>query len=68
MAGEGLDALRARVWQDADLALRLRRIAPERFVDDVCTLAAEFGFAVSVAELEAAIAQGRHAWLLRWIL
>ncbi|MDP9105025.1 MAG: Nif11-like leader peptide family natural product precursor [Candidatus Eremiobacteraeota bacterium] len=67
MAGEGLDALRARVWQDADLALRLRRIAPERFVDDVCALAAEFGFDVSASELEAVIVQGRQAWMLRWI-
>ncbi len=68
MAGEGLNALRARVGEDVDLARRLRGVAPERFVHDVCALAAELGFNVSAAELEAEIAQGRQAWLLRWIL
>jgi uncharacterized protein YqfA (UPF0365 family) len=68
MAEGALDALRARVGEDVELALRLRRIAPERFVDDVRALAAELGLDVSAAELEAAIAQGRQTWLLRWIL
>jgi hypothetical protein len=68
MAGEGLNALRARVDEDVDLALRLRRIAPERFVDDVRAIAAELGFDVPAAELNTAIAQGREAWALRWIL
>jgi uncharacterized protein YqfA (UPF0365 family) len=68
MAGEGLAALRARVGEDVELALRLRRIAPDRFVDDVRALAAELGLDVSAAELDAAMAQGRQAWALRWIL
>jgi len=68
MAKEGLDALRARVGEDAELARRLRRIAPERFVEDVCAVASEFGLDVSAAELNAAIAQGRETWALRWIL
>ena len=65
---EGLDALRARVDEDVELARRLRRIAPERFVDEVCAVAAELGLEVTAAELDAAIAQGREAWALRWIL
>ena len=68
MAEQGLNALRARAHGDADLALRLRRIAPERFVDDVRAVAAELGIDVSAAELEAAITQWRQAWALRWIL
>jgi hypothetical protein len=68
MAGEGLNALRARVDEDVELARRLRRIAPERFVDDVRALAAELGLDVPAAELEAAIAHGRQSWALRWIL
>jgi hypothetical protein len=68
MAEDGLNALRARVGNDVELARRLQRIEPERFVDDVCVLAAELEFDVSAAELDAAIARGRQAWALRWIL
>jgi len=68
MAEEELNALRARVDEDVELALRLRRIAPERFVHDVRALAAELGFDVRAGELDAAIAQGRESWALRWIL
>ncbi len=68
MAEEGLAALRARIGEDIDLASRLRLIAPEHFVGDVREIAAELGFDVTAAELEAAIAQGRQAWALRWIL
>jgi predicted ribosomally synthesized peptide with nif11-like leader len=68
MAEEGLDALRARVDEDVDLARRLRRIDPERFVDEVRAIAAELGFDVTAAEFDAAIAHGRQQWALRWIL
>lgn len=67
MAEEGLAALRARIGEDVDLASRVRRIAPERFVDDAREIAAQLGFDVPAAELEAAIAQGRQEWALRWI-
>jgi hypothetical protein len=65
---EGLDALRARVGEDAELARRLRRIEPAHFVDEARAIAAELGFDVKTADLDAAIAQGRQAWALRWIL
>jgi hypothetical protein len=64
---EGLDALRARVDADAELARRLRRIDPTRFVDEVTAVAASLGIVVTRDELEAAIARGRQAWALRWI-
>jgi hypothetical protein len=63
----GLDALRARVHADAELARRLRRIDPARFVDEVTALAASLGIVVTRDELDAAIARGRQAWALRWI-
>jgi len=67
MSAEGLDALRARVHADAELARRLRRIDPARFVDEVTALAASLGIAVTREELDSAIARERQAWALRWI-
>lgn len=67
MSKEGLEALRARVGADAELARRLRRIEPARFVDEVTALAASLGIVVTRDELEAAIARGGQAWTLRWI-
>ena len=63
-----LVALRVCVHADSDLALRLHRIEPERFADDVRAIAAELGFVLTEADLDAAIRQGRRAWALRWIL
>jgi hypothetical protein len=68
MSQEGLDALRARVHEDSAVAQRLRRTEPELFVAEAMRLAAESGLDVSEAELHAAIAHGRRAWSLRWVL
>jgi hypothetical protein len=67
MAENGLDALRARVHGDAELARRLRAIDPARFADEVVAVAASVGIAVTRSELEAAVERGRGAWMLRWI-
>jgi nitrogen fixation uncharacterized protein len=66
MSRQGLDALRARVSDDLDLAQRLRGLEPDRFTSEVARLAAELGFDVAEADLDAAIAQARAAWMLRW--
>jgi hypothetical protein len=67
VAQQGLDALRARVHADAELARRLRRIDPARFADEVVAVAASVGIGVTRRELEAAVERGRGAWMLRWI-
>jgi hypothetical protein len=67
MSEEGLDALRARICDDAELARRLRRIGPEHFVSEVMRVAAECGVDVAADDVQRAIGQGRHAWNLRWI-
>ena len=67
MAQEGLDALRARVHADAELARRLRGIDPARFADELVAVAASVGIGVTRSELEAAVERGRGAWMLRWI-
>jgi hypothetical protein len=66
VATAALDALRARVYADAALAERLRAIEPDRFIDEVARIARELGCDVSTDELRAAIAEARHAWMLRW--
>jgi hypothetical protein len=67
MSMEGLDSLRVLVGRDPDLAGRLRALAPDRFVEEVSRIAADFGSDVTAAEIEAAIAQARQDWMLRWI-
>jgi len=67
MSKEGLEALRARVHADAELARWLRRVEPERFKDEVLRLAAENGDAVTARDLDETIAAARQAWMLRWI-
>jgi len=67
MSREGLDALRARVSADPELARRLHGLEPERFAGEVARLAAELGLDVAEADLDAAIAQARMAWMLRWV-
>ena len=67
MSKEGLEALRARVHADAELAQRLRRVEPERFKAEVLRLAAADGYDVTAADLDETIARERKAWMLRWI-
>ena len=55
-----------RVYGDPELALRLRRIEPARFVAALLQLAAEIGCEVTEAQVAGAIAEGRLAWDLRW--
>ena len=68
MSEESLNALRARVYEDAALARRLRAIEPASFVAEVTRIAAESGIEVTSADLEDAVERGRQAWMLRWIL
>lgn len=68
MSKEGLDALRARVHEDAALARSLHGIEPELFVAEASRIAAESGIEVTPAELEDAVARGRQAWIMRWVL
>ncbi len=67
MSRQGLDALRARVHADPELARRLRGFAPERVEAEVLKLAGAYGDDVTAADLAAALAQARQAWLLRWV-
>ena len=64
---EGLDALRARVDDDPELALRLRRVEPECFVADVMRVAAESGFVVAEHDIADAMISAQRAWTLRWV-
>ena len=67
MSAEGLDALRARVSADPELARRLHGLEPERFTSEVSRVAAELGFDVAEADVDAAIVQARSARMLRWV-
>lgn len=67
MSETGLDALRARVAADAELARRLRRIDPARFADEVVSVAASLGIGLTRGEVGAAVERSRGAWALRWI-
>ena len=67
MSEARLDALRARVGDDLELARRLRRIEPEHFVSEVVRAGADCGVDVAPDEIQRAIAQGRQMWNLRWI-
>jgi hypothetical protein len=64
---EGLEALRARVDDDPELALRLRRVEPERFAADVLRLASENGCDVTEADIAGAVTSAQRAWSLRWV-
>ena len=67
MSREGLDALRARVWDDAALAAELAGIPDERFADALVSRARELGFEVEPVDVAAALKAGRGDWLMRWI-
>ena len=67
MSADGLRTLRERVHADSDLALRLRRVEPERFVCEVLSLAAELGCDVQGAEIARSLDNARQAWIMRWI-
>jgi predicted ribosomally synthesized peptide with nif11-like leader len=64
---EGLEALRERVHGDSALALRLRRLDPERFAADVLRLASENGYDVTDADIAGARTEAERAWTLRWV-
>jgi hypothetical protein len=67
MSTEGLDALRARVNDDPDLARRLRRADSARFAGEVTAVAGELGCEVTEGDVEQAMMRGRQAWTMRWI-
>lgn len=67
MSRQGLDALRARVHAEPELARRLRALEPERVDAELLRLAAERGDDVTRADLDAARALARQEWMLRWV-
>jgi hypothetical protein len=64
---EGLDALRARVHADPELARRLYRVPDDRFADELSRIAAAAGCEVDAGDVRAALAQARTSWGLRWV-
>ncbi|MBV8750346.1 MAG: Nif11-like leader peptide family natural product precursor [Candidatus Eremiobacteraeota bacterium] len=67
MSREGLDALRARVADDAAFARRLRCLPVAAFVAETAQIAREAGYDVAEDDLRAAAADGARAWLMRWL-
>ena len=67
MSKGDLDALRARIDEDRELALRLRRTLPDRFVAEVLRVASERGFDISETEIAAAMVSAQRAWMMRWV-
>ena len=67
MSREGLDALRARVANDAAFATRLRRLPTETFAAEAARIAREAGYDVAEDDLRVAAADGARAWLMRWL-
>jgi hypothetical protein len=62
-----LAALRARVHADPELVARLHGLTGAQFSGEVVRVAAELGCDVMRNDVDAAIAHGRQAWMLRWI-
>ena len=67
MSKEALDALRARVHGDPELARRLRAIPAGEFTESLPRIAAELGYDVTQDDVTEAIAQAKRSWTLRWI-
>lgn len=67
MSRQGLEALRARVHRDPELARSLRRLAPERFEAELLRLAAECGDDVTPQDVGEARTRAHRDWMLRWI-
>ena len=67
MSVEGLRTLRERVHTDPELALRLRRVEPERFAAGVVRLASENGCDVTETDVASAVLEAQRAWTLRWV-
>ena len=68
MSREGLDALRRRVHDDPNLAVRLRALQPKQFDAEILRVAAELGHDVAEVDVRAAIAEAHERWQLRWVL
>lgn len=67
MSQEGLEALRARVHADAELARRLRRLEPDALAAEVLRAAAACGDDVTQRDLDEAMQHARRDWMLRWV-
>jgi hypothetical protein len=69
MARDDFERLRAAVLADDALQTRLREPGDgtRGFVDRVITLGAEQDLDLAAADVDAAIAQSRRAWIERWL-
>jgi len=71
MSGQAFAEFRAAVLDDVALQVRLRDPATptdvERFVARVVEAGNERGFQISAADVAAAMADNRRAWLERWL-
>jgi Nif11 domain len=67
MSKQGLEALRARVNDDPELALRLHGVEPARFAAEVVHIADELGLEVAERDVDDAVARGRLSWTTRWL-
>lgn len=60
-------AFRQRVFADANLQRRLRRVTDRTaFLDLVVTLGAEAGYRFDVSDVVAVMQEGQFAWLTHW--
>jgi predicted ribosomally synthesized peptide with nif11-like leader len=66
MSREGIEAFRARVHQEPELARQLHAVEASRFTDEAVRIAGELGCAVTASDVEDAVARGRGDWTLRW--
>ena len=66
MSQDGLAALRAYVAGDEACAQTLSALPTQAFSDAVLRLAAECGFDVTAADLDAALVEAQRAWQMRW--
>lgn len=67
MSREALEALRARVHGDLELARRLHGTEPAEFTGATTRLASELGYDINANDVRDAIAEWVRAWIMRWI-
>ncbi len=67
MSAESLDALRARIHDDAALARQLAAVEDAHFTAAVLRLANDAALDVTADDVARAIETRRREWMLRWI-